>query len=468
MLSMKRLSLPSLSVLLLGACSLSAREPTDFEQYFLEVINRARADPLAEVERFESAVWGDKDSSAEPDLNEGLAPGTISPTPKPPLAFNPFLIDSASDYADFLLEEEKFDHEVNNSKPHERMQQAGYAFAPPASSGENIGITGHQAAVPLSTQLVDLHHEGYFVDANVSGRGHRIILLSSQFREVGIALRLDVDDESFFEPGLFDRVSVQNYASSAGRLFVTGVIYHDNNSNQFYDPGESAGSLPLEVRSSSGARIAEGTSFASGGYSINLAGVPAGSYFLVAIDEITELTERKAFWWDGTKNVKVDLVDPSFLSSPVIGTPYLPDLLIGPRFSALRGNNTYSLSVPQQVKQVARKKSAIAWVAALENDGYYDDIYRLSGSRGKRKFILRYLQAQGTGWVNRSAALIAGTPLALESGARTTFRITVKPRKSALGRRAGLNFQLQALSQNDASRGDRVRGTLVNRTKKPR
>src|SRR5690606_9174632 len=136
----------------------------------------------------------------------------------------------------------------------------------------------------------------------------RILLMKEEFREVGIAMRLDSNSESFFEPGYHDIVSVQNFAYSAGRVFVTGVIYDDSNANDFYDPGESAGTLALEVRTPGGAKVASGVSFGSGGYSINLAGVAPGAYRLVALGAVDGWVEIRDFWWGGTQNVKVDLV----------------------------------------------------------------------------------------------------------------------------------------------------------------
>ena len=56
---------------------------TDQEQLLLELINRARTFPLAEA-----AYYGI-------DLNEGLAPGTISNSAKQPLAPNASLLQSA-------------------------------------------------------------------------------------------------------------------------------------------------------------------------------------------------------------------------------------------------------------------------------------------------------------------------------------------------------------------------------------
>src|SRR5918997_526202 len=57
-------------------------QPTAYEQYFLELVNRARANPGAEASRLGI------------DLNQGLSAGTLSNTAKQPLAMNPLLSDS--------------------------------------------------------------------------------------------------------------------------------------------------------------------------------------------------------------------------------------------------------------------------------------------------------------------------------------------------------------------------------------
>lgn len=65
---------------LLPVALLSAREPSSLEQYYLELVNRARANPNAEVVRLSGKPWGDDpdNNPATPDLNEGLAAGTIT------------------------------------------------------------------------------------------------------------------------------------------------------------------------------------------------------------------------------------------------------------------------------------------------------------------------------------------------------------------------------------------------------
>src|SRR4051812_41214133 len=71
---------------------LSAANPTDVEQYVIELINRARANPAAEAKRLGI------------DLNEGLASGTISSAPRQPVAVNPYLTDAARDHSQWMID----------------------------------------------------------------------------------------------------------------------------------------------------------------------------------------------------------------------------------------------------------------------------------------------------------------------------------------------------------------------------
>ena len=98
----------------------AAREPTEQEQYFVELINRARLDPAAEVDRYSLG-----------DLNEGPPtlggqPYTIQDGPHQPLAINPLIVDAASDYAVLLNDNDVFCHACLGSISTERMFAAGY------------------------------------------------------------------------------------------------------------------------------------------------------------------------------------------------------------------------------------------------------------------------------------------------------------------------------------------------------
>ena len=70
--------------------------PSNAEQYLVELINRARSDPAAEAARYGI------------DLNEGLRPGTLSPAPRAPLPFNPMSLKAAAEHAEWLLPQHPF------------------------------------------------------------------------------------------------------------------------------------------------------------------------------------------------------------------------------------------------------------------------------------------------------------------------------------------------------------------------
>ena len=85
---------------------MSATYPTAVEQYVVELINRARANPAAEAAR--DGI----------DLNEGLKAGTISPAAKQPLALNPYLTDAARGHSQWMIDHDTFNHTgANGSSP---------------------------------------------------------------------------------------------------------------------------------------------------------------------------------------------------------------------------------------------------------------------------------------------------------------------------------------------------------------
>ena len=75
------------------------------EQLMLELINRARMNPAAEAAR--QGIT----------LNQGLAPGTISASPKQVLAMNNFLVLSADRHSNWMLVNDIFNHNETAGLP---------------------------------------------------------------------------------------------------------------------------------------------------------------------------------------------------------------------------------------------------------------------------------------------------------------------------------------------------------------
>lgn len=208
-------------------------DPTAEEQLMLELINRARAEPAAEAARLGL------------DLNQGLPPGTLSPEPKPPLAFHPLLIASARAHSDWMLSRDVFSHEgENGSSPGDRMSAAGYVFSGAWAWGENIawkGTTGPASPVQFTVDS----HEGLF-----HSPGHRENLLNPDFDEIGIGVRTGVFTvtEGLTVQDYHAVMITQNFARSAATPapLVVGVVYRDGNGDGFYSVGEGLAGVTVQ------------------------------------------------------------------------------------------------------------------------------------------------------------------------------------------------------------------------------
>jgi serralysin len=230
-------------------------EPTAFEQFILELTNRARMDPAAEAARLGI------------DLNEGLDPGTISAGPKAPLAMNTLLMDAAREHSRWILDADTFAHEgEGGSSPGDRMREAGYAFGGVWSWGENIAMRVGM----IEAEKVSALHDQLFLSA-----GHRENTLRGEFREVGMGLA--EGDYDYGAPyGVWSSVALtQNFAQSGSGAFLLGTAYADADGDRFYDPGEGLGGLKVTIRNmaTGGSRSLE--TWSAGGWQTK---VSAGDY----------------------------------------------------------------------------------------------------------------------------------------------------------------------------------------------
>src|SRR5688500_16283559 len=131
-------------------CLLAAVFPAAHEQYLVELINRGRANPTAEATRYGT------------DLNEGLAAGTISSTPKQPLAINPYVTDAARKHSQWMIDNDTFSHTgATGTNPQQRMTNAGYFFGDPSAWGENIGWTGSTGSIDATVRTAEIHENLY-------------------------------------------------------------------------------------------------------------------------------------------------------------------------------------------------------------------------------------------------------------------------------------------------------------------
>lgn len=276
---------------------------TNYEQFFLELLNRSRANPATEA-----ALYGI-------DLNEGLAPGTISPAPKQPLAPNTPLLNAMRAHLADMLAYHFFGHTGSSgSSPFDRMAAAGYTGY--TTAGENIAWQG-TTGVPNVTQFVADMHEALFVDEGYPGRGHRVNMMNPDFKEVGPG----VDQGPYHPPPstvTYNAVlSGHDLGARPGNSFLTGVVFADYlvQPNQFYTPGEGLGGITVTAMASGGGTYTEVTGSA-GGYTLQ---VPPGIYTVTAIGSGLPGILVRTGVFVGSSNVKVDFT----VEAPVTLPPLL-------------------------------------------------------------------------------------------------------------------------------------------------
>lgn len=270
-------------------CLLSAVYPTAVEQYLVELINRGRADPAAEAARFGIA------------LNEGLAAGTISTSPKQPLAIDPYLTDAARKHAQWMIDTDTFSHTgAGGSNPGARMASAGYSFIASSGWSENIAWSGSSPSIPDPTATARQLHENLFVDEGIAGRGHRTNLMASASRQIGVGV---ISGEFH---GYNAVMACEDFAYSGSGVFLTGVVYADAVvDDDFYTPGEGLAGITVTARRLSDGALFSATSWASGGYSLAL---PAGTYQVTASGAGLVGTVAGGTVSIAGENIKVDFV----------------------------------------------------------------------------------------------------------------------------------------------------------------
>ena len=270
-------------------------DPTDDEQWGLELINRARRNPVAEGTRLGI------------DITEGLGGDPVPPVP--PLAFHPILLGIARAHNADMYVRSFFAH-INPDMldPTDRALAAGYG----QSVRENIAVG---SSIAIHTVLN--RHDALMIDAGVTGRGHRRNMLdiypgSLIYREIGLGYRTDAVPNA-----LGWRVhETLNFGLGTTGLLV-GVVINDGNGDNFYAVGE--GVQGVTITPSAGTWTAMTST--SGGYAFPISGstgfvnVTASGPGLPGTGSIT-----KSFFLKG-ENAKVDFKAIEAIDSDLDGLP---------------------------------------------------------------------------------------------------------------------------------------------------
>lgn len=319
----------------------SIGDPTNEEQYYLELINRARANPTAEGIRL--ALTTDPNVlSAYNAFGVNLVlmqSQFVLILPAPPLSMNSTLMNAARAHSQNMLQNNYQGHSGPDGSLTTRL--AGYtAGANGWSIGENVYAY---------SKSVWYGHAGFEVDWGGSAAtggmqsppGHRQNIHSATFREVGVGVVLGSAGGS---GGVGSQLVTQDFGTVGGLLpFVTGVVYRDLNNNGFYDPGEGLGGVTVTIANVNSYAVTA----SSGGYSVPVPG--SGNYTVTFSGGTAPTTQKTASVVNG-QNTKVDYIvtgsatpTPTPSATPTVppGPPTLANIstraVVGPGANVLIG-----------------------------------------------------------------------------------------------------------------------------------
>lgn len=302
--------------------------PSAEEQLYLELINRARANPAAEGARLAATTDPDVLSAyAHFGVNLTLMQSEFNALPAvPPLVPNASLLTSARGHSTWMLLNATQSHDETNpaNTPWTRMTAAGYTYA---SAAENVYAFAKSAR---------FGHVGFEVDWGLggtggmqTGRGHRMNIHSANLREIGVGVVLG--NNGTVGPQLV----TQDFGSrSSNPTFGTGVAYYDLNGNHFYDLGEGIAGLTVNV---SGASYSC-TTAAGGGWTVPVPNTAATRTVAFSGPNVNQTINLVV---PASTNAKADLklaYCPPAITSPASATVGSPHPLA---FTAVGGATEY-------------------------------------------------------------------------------------------------------------------------------
>lgn len=355
------------------------------EQLMLELVNRARANPVAEATRLGI------------DLNEGLPTGTLGPEPRPPLAPHAILNDVAAAHSLDMIDRKFFSHvNPDGEQPWTRADDAGY---PANGIGENIAARtlGFNDLAGNTRRS----HEQLFLSS-----GHRRNILDD-WKEVGLGIEIGPFDYSTVQ-GAPSMITTQLFGAGPLNVFaITGVAFEDSLvMDDFYSVGEGQPGVLVEAIDGQGQRYTT-TTGGSGGYALR---VPSGSYQVTAWS--ADGTRQLDFGTIEvtTRNLKLDvrveaLVEPNPSPQSIVlaGAGIVLDLadplvnLEGIQLIDIRGNGGNTLQLDAARIGSFAAGGTIAIVADADDEIQFDAGWSFSSvERQADRLVRRFANQQAT------------------------------------------------------------------------
>jgi uncharacterized protein YkwD len=291
--------------------------PTAREQEFLELINRMRLAPAAELDLLIN--------SSDPDIRAALTYFNVNLdtlrtqwsrlTAAAPLAWSSQLNDVASAHNQKMIQYDQQSHQVgvydssgNLTTAYEpgiggRITAGGYNFT---NAGENIYAYGK--SIPYANAGFAIDWGGTAATGGIQDpAGHRDNMMSSNFREVGISVTDETNPSTQVGP-LVVTQDFGNRTALRGKAWLLGAVFQDTNRDGWYQSGEGR-DIKVNITGINGTTFSETIDVGdTGGYQ-NL--LNPGQYQVDFLRNGVMMGSKTATIDPTTpNNVKIDLVLP--------------------------------------------------------------------------------------------------------------------------------------------------------------
>ncbi len=280
-------------------------DPSPAEQQLLELVNRFRAAPTAELGLLTSSL-GTPAHSSDTDINNNLVGFNVNGpalqtafstlVAAPPLAWSETLSGISLAHNQSMI--------TNNIQSHQTVDEPD--FRTRFNNGGYDSNTFIGENIFSASRSVIMGHAGWVIDwgSGPNGvqdpAGHRDNLLSANFTEFGGSI-VSTPVQSHVGP----LAMTEDFGSAAGPTLL-GVAYADANNNGFYDAGEGVAGMNVEIKGVGGTTgDFNVTSMTAGGYQKALA---AGTYDVTFSGSTLTSPVVVHNVVIGTDNVKVDEV----------------------------------------------------------------------------------------------------------------------------------------------------------------
>ena len=247
-------------------------ESTDFEQEMLELVNRARLDPLSEYDALMGTSSGatgvaTKIRNAIDLFNVDLdlfRDQLADLDAVAPLAWSSELAEAARGHSAQMI--------AFGSQSHQFPAELGLGARVTAAGYEHRRTVAENVFAYTDNPVQG--HAGFFIDwGNTSAAilkltGHRLAILNGIFTDVGISTIAETDSAAAVDPW----VMIQNFGTKfTSHPQLVEVVLQDIDGHLYYDAAEGLDDLTITATNAAGDRFVR-TSWGCGGYQIELAG----------------------------------------------------------------------------------------------------------------------------------------------------------------------------------------------------